>query len=294
LTFSEFLEQAEPNLETYIKSIEQIEAVPDLFFNHIAEKHKMYLICGGMPEAAKCLVSDNNLDRMQKSLKDILAAYSLDFAKHAAYKDIARIGYIWNSIPSQLARENKKFLYQAVKTGARAREYENALLWLIEAGLVHKVSKNNKPGIPISAYDDLSAFKLFLLDVGLLRVMARLDHQVFQQGSRLFTEFKGALTENYILQSLIPQFDTLPRYWLSDGKAEVDFLIQYKDQVIPIEVKSVENVRSKSLTIYQQKYNTPLRIRYSMKNLQWQDGLLNIPLFLADQTKKFIDLIWEK
>lgn len=294
LTFTEFLEQAEPNLASYIKSIEQIEPIPDLFFNHLIEKFKMYYICGGMPEAAKHLVSGNNLERMQKSLNDVLTAYSLDFAKHAAPKDIARIGYVWNSIPSQLARNNKKFLYQAVKTGARAREYEDALLWLIQAGLVHKVNRNNKPGIPISAYDDLSAFKLFLLDVGLLRVMARLDHQVFQQGSRLFTEFKGALTENYILQSLIPQFDTTPRYWQSDGKAEVDFLIQYKNQVIPVEVKSDENVRSKSLAIYHQKYAPAIRIRYSMKNLQWRDGLLNIPLFLADQTKKFIDLVWEK
>jgi len=291
LTFAEFLEQAEPNLASYIKSIEQAAPIPDIFFNHLTEKFKMYYLCGGMPEAAKNLVSGNGMDLMQKSLNDILTAYSLDFAKHAASKDIARIGYVWNSIPSQLARDNKKFLYQTVKTGARAREYEDALLWLIQAGLVHKINRCSKPGIPISAYDDLSAFKLFLLDVGLLQVMAGLDHQVFQAGNQLFSEFKGALTENYILQSLIPQFEKIPRYWVSEGKAEVDFLIQYKNQIIPIEVKSEENVKSKSLAIYHQKYCPPLRIRFSMKNLQFRDGLLNIPLFLADETKKIIDLI---
>lgn len=157
--------------------------------------------------------------------------------------------------------------------------------------MVHKINRCSKPGIPISTYDDLSAFKLYLLDVGLLQVMAGLDHQVFQAGNQLFSEFKCALTENYILQSLIPQFEKIPRYWVSEGKAEVDFLIQYKNQIIPIEVKSEENVKSKSLAIYHQKYSPPLRIRFSMKNLQFRDGLLNIPLFLADETKKLIDVI---
>lgn len=290
LTFTEFLEKAEPNLASFIKSIEKIEPIPDIFFNHLVEKFKMYYLCGGMPEAAKHLVSDKGMELIRKSLDDILIAYSLDFAKHAAPKDIARIGFVWHSIPSQLARDNKKFLYQRVKTGARAREYEDALLWLIQAGLVHKINRCGKPRIPISAYDDLSAFKLYLLDVGLLQVMAGLDHKVFQDGKRLFSEFKGALTENYILQSLIPQFESKPRYWVSEGKAEVDFLIQYKNRVLPIEVKSEENVRSKSLAVYHLKYSPPLRLRFSIKNLQFRDGLLNIPLFLADKTKSFVDM----
>ncbi|MBN2763923.1 MAG: ATP-binding protein [Bacteroidales bacterium] len=291
LTFSEFLEQAEPGLATYVKSLDLSEPVLDLFFHHLVEKFKMYFLCGGMPEAAKNLVADNDTDRMQKSLNDVLLAYRLDFAKHANPKDIAKIGYVWDSIPSQLARDNKKFLYQAVKTGARAREYEDSLLWLIQAGLVHKVNRISRPGIPLSSYDDLSAFKLFLLDVGLLRTMAHLDQMAFSEHTRLFTEFKGALTENYILQSLISQFKPTPRYWVSEGKAEVDFLIQYKNEVIPVEVKSEENVRSKSLTMYYQKYSPPVRIRYSLKNLQWSDGLLNIPLFLADYTRKFVDQV---
>ncbi len=205
-------------------------------------------------------------------------------------KDVAKIGYIWDSIPSQLARENKKFLYQAVKTGARARDYEDALLWLIQAGLVYKVNRSNKPNLPLMAYDDLSAFKIYLLDVGLLRRLAQLDPNVFIEGNRLFVEFKGALTENYILQSLVKQFEVMPRYWASEGKAEVNFLIQHEDQIIPIEVKSDENIRSKSLTYYHQTYQPPVRVRYSLKNLDWNTGLLNIPLFLADQSKELIRL----
>jgi predicted AAA+ superfamily ATPase len=181
-------------------------------------------------------------------------------------------------------------MFQAVKTGARARDYEEALLWLIQADLVHKISKCTKPNLPLSTHTDLSAFKIYLLDVGLLRNLAQLDPTAFKEGNRLFTEFKDALTENYILQAILPQFETTPAYWTSEGKAEVDFLIQYKNTIIPVEVKSDENIRNKSLTNYHKKYAPPLRIRYSLKNLCLDDGLLNIPLFLADHTKHLIDI----
>jgi predicted AAA+ superfamily ATPase len=242
-----------------------------------------------MPEPARQLVETFDWELTQQSLRNLNLAYTLDFSKHIAKKDIAKIGFIWNSIPSQLARENKKFLYQSVRTGARARDYEDALLWLIQAGLVIKVNKCSKPNIPLSAYDDLSAFKIYMLDVGLLRSLAQLDPVAFSEGSRLFTEFKGALSENYILQSLLPQFESVPRYWTSEGKAEIDYLIQYKDMIVPVEVKSDENIRSKSLTYYHQTFQPSLRIRYSLKNLHYQDGLLNVPLFLADKTRNFID-----
>ncbi len=293
LTFIEFLEQADSSLADYLRSMNKTESIPDIFFTNLTEKFKMYLISGGMPEAATVLITENDLQRVQKILKDILTAYRLDFAKHASTKDIARIGYIWDSIPSQLSRENKKFLYRAIKSGARAREYEDALLWLQQAGLVHRVNRCQKPGIPLMAYDDLTAFKIYLLDVGLLRVMANLDPMVLFQENRFFTEFKGALTENFILQSLIPPFDSSPRYWVSSGKAEVDFLIQYKNHILPVEVKSDENIKTKSLAIYNQIYHPPLRIRFSLRNLHYSDGLLNIPLFLADYTKKLIDVTWE-
>ncbi|MEK7200043.1 MAG: DUF4143 domain-containing protein, partial [Bacteroidota bacterium] len=184
---------------------------------------------------------------------------------------------------------NKKFLYQALKPGARAREYEDALHWLVQAGLVSKVYRCNKPNLPLSAYDDLSAFKLYLVDIGLLRVLSGLDASIFSEKNKIFSEFKGALTENYILQSLLTQFSGIPRYWTSDGQAEVDFLFQYKNRIIPCEVKSSENIKSRSLTVYAQKYKPAIRIRYSLLNLSMEGDLLNIPLFLADRTKNILD-----
>lgn len=293
LTFSELLHELNPALNSYLESIERIEVIPDLFFNDLVEKFKMYFISGGLPEPAGTLLDTNDVALVQRQLSNIQNAYALDFSKHTATKDIAKIGYIWNSLPSQLARENKKFMFQAVKTGARARDYEEALLWLIQAGLVHKISRCTKPNLPLSAYDDLSAFKIYLIDVGLLRNLAQLDPMAFKEGNRLFTEFKGALTENYIQQSILPQFEATPRYWTSEGKAEVDFLIQYKNAIIPVEVKSEENIRSKSLTYYHKTHEPPLRIRYSLKNLSLDDGLLNIPLFMADYTRDLIDIAME-
>jgi predicted AAA+ superfamily ATPase len=284
LTFSEFLHGLNPDLSTYLKSIKKITAIPDLFFNDLVEKFKMYFISGGLPGPASTLLNTSDIELVQHQLRDIRYAYALDFSKHSATKDIVKIGYIWNSLPSQLTRENKKFMFQAVKSGARARDYEEALLWFIQAGLVHKINRCTKPNLPLSAYDDLSAFKIYLLDVGLLRNLAQLDPMAFKEGHRLFTEFKGALTENYILQAILPQ------YWTSEGKAEVDFLIQYKNTIIPLEIKSDENIRSKSLTYYHKAYSSPLRIRYSLKNLSLDDGLLNIPLFLADDTRYLVDI----
>ncbi len=289
LSFSEFLTQADSALSQYLESSIDLSPVADIFFNKLLEKFQSYLISGGMPEAAVTLLETENLANVEKVLQDILRAYELDFSRHAPAKEIARINHLWKSIPSQLAKENRKFLYQVVKTGARAREYENALLWLIQSGLICKVSLCKKPHLPMSAYDDLSAFKIYMVDVGLLRRLSQLDPRIFAQQNAIFTEFKGALAENYILQSLLPQFDVTPRYWVSEGMAEVDFLIQYKNQIIPCEVKSGENARSKSLSVYGEKYAPPLRIRYSLKNLSLDGDLLNVPLFLADHTRRFLD-----
>ncbi len=250
LSFSEFLNGIEPSLSDYLESINKLEQIPDLYFNSLVEKFKMYFISGGLPDAAKSLAFENDIALTEKALTDILKSYALDFTKHTSAKDFPKINSVWESIPSQLSRENKKFLYQLVRTGARARDYEDALNWLTSSGLVYKIYNCKKPGLPLSAYDDLSAFKLYLLDVGLLRRHSHLDTYTFKEGNRLFAEFKGALTENYILQSLLPQFDVIPRYWTSEGKAEVDFLIQHQNKIIPVEVKSDENVRSKSLTYY--------------------------------------------
>ena len=291
MTFTEFLwALGEEKLVQYIDNIDSLDPVPDIFFNQLHEKLKMYFITGGMPESVRAWAEDKDVARVQKVLRDILDAYELDFSKHAEIKDIAKLGLIWSSIPSQLSRENKKFMYRAVKEGVRAREYEDALTWLCNAGLGHKIYRNTKPSLPVSAYDDLGAFKLYAADVGLLRRLALLDPVSFGEGNRLFLEFKGALSENYILQSLVTQYEGLPRYWSSGATAEVDFTIQSGNDIIPIEVKSDENVRGKSFALYNQKYAPVIRVRFSLRNLKKDNNLINVPMFLADHLDKFIGL----
>jgi predicted AAA+ superfamily ATPase len=290
MCFSEFLSAADPGLFEFLESIDKIEPIPDIFFNPLIDYLKMFFISGGMPESVVTLLEKRDTEKVQQVLQDILSAYSLDFSKHAENKDIPKINHVWTSIPSQLARDNKKFLYQSIRHGARSREYEDALLWLSHAGLVHRVFRVSKPGLPLSAYDDLSAFKLYLNDVGLLRRLSFLDPIAVREGNRLFTEFKGALTENFVLQHLVSHFEVTPRYWNSGNQAEVDFLIQLKNDIIPIEVKSDENIRSKSLTIYNNLYNPFIRLRFSLRNLKKDEELLNIPLFMVDYAEKLIGL----
>lgn len=218
-------------------------------------------------------------------------------AKHPDIKEFPKISMIWKSIPSQLARENKKFLYKVVKEGARAREYEDALQWLVDARLVHKIYRSSAPGLPVAAYDDLSAFKIYLVDVGLLRRLAKLAPTAFGDGNRLFTEFKGALTENFVLQTLITQFEVTPRYWSqSNPPYEVDFLIQRENDIFPVEVKSEANISSKSLKKFKEIFpdKVKLRVRFSLDNLKLDDDMLNIPLFMADQADRLIGLALEQ
>ena len=291
LSFVEFLSAADPALADYVGTIESIAPLPDLFFNRLVEQFKRFFLCGGMPEAVTALLDEQDLARTQRILQNILDAYALDFSKHADHTSVTRIRFIWRSLSSQLARENKKFLYQTVKPGARAREYEDAIQWLVQTGLVHQIFRTARPALPLSAYDDLTAFKLYFCDVGLLRRQAQLDPIAIREGDRLFVEFKGALSENYILQSLVRQFEVTPRYWTSNGKAEVDFIIQRKNEIIPVEVKSSANIKGKSLTWYNQLYHPRLRIRYSLRNLTCDEGLFNIPLFLADYTEKLVQMV---
>ncbi len=283
LTFSEYLKGVSTQWTAVLENIvgkEVIEPIPDAFFNPLMDYFRQYFISGGMPEAAKTWVETQDIGAVEMILNEILNSYKLDFSKHADAITTMRINYIWESLPSQLAKENKKFLYQAIKTGARAREYEGALTWLIQAGVVRKVSRVGKPSLPLKSYADLSAFKLYMLDVGLLRVHAGLDYQIFSKGNQLFTEFKGALTENYVCQAISNQFS--PYYYTSDGIAEIDFLINNKEYVIPVEVKSDTNIKSKSLAYYSKKFEPKLKIRISSKNLEFRDGFLSIPLFLSD------------
>ena len=294
MTFSEFLvANGDENLAKYMESVDTIEPIPDAFFHPLYEKLKMYYVTGGMPEPVLMWTQNRDTGAMQQSLSGIIDAYERDFAKHPDTKEFQKISMVWKSIPSQLARENKKFIYKVVKPGARAREYEDALQWLVDARLVHKVYRSSAPGLPIAAYDDLSAFKIYLVDVGLLRRLSQLAPTVFGEGNRLFTEFKGALTENYVLQTLIPQFEVAPRYWTQTNPPyEVDFLIQRENDIFPIEVKSEANTTSRSLKKFKELFpdKVKLRIRFSLDNLKLDGDMLNIPLFMADQTDRLIGI----
>lgn len=295
MNFTEFLlANGDENLVKFIEQIDRIALIPDAFFNPLYEKLKMYYVTGGMPESVLMWAKARDVNAMQETLFEIITAYERDFAKHPNVSEFPKISMIWNSIPSQLARENKKFLYKVVKNGARAREYEDALQWLVSAQLVYKIYRNTAPNLPIAAYDDVSAFKIYLADVGLLRRLAQLAPTAFAEGNRLFTEFKGALTENYVLQALLTQFEVTPRYWSQTNPPyEVDFLIQRENDIFPIEVKSEANINSRSLKKFKELFpnQTKLRIRFSLNNLKLDDDMLNIPLFMADYTDKLIELV---
>ena len=298
MNFTEFLmANGDGNMVDYLNLIQSLEPIPDAFFNLLYERLKMYYVTGGMPEVVKRWVEEKDIEAMEQALLNIINAYERDFAKYSERREHPKISMIWKSIPSQLARENKKFLYNTVKNGVRAREYEDALQWLVNAELVRKIYRSSQPGLPIAAYDDLSAFKIYIVDVGILRRLALLSPSAFSEGNRLFVEFKGALSENYVLQALKNQFEAIPRYWSENNPSyEVDFLIQRENEIFPVEVKSEDNIESKSLKKYKEKYKdrVKLRVRFSSGNLKLDDDMLNIPLFMADFTDKLIGMALKK
>ncbi len=241
---------------------------------------RQYYFTGGMPEAVLSYSNHNDFQEVREIQKRILNAYEQDFSKHAPPEIVPRIRMIWNSIPSQLARENKKFIYGAVKSGSRAKDYELALEWLVDCGLVDKIYRVSKPGITLKAYEDLSAFKLFIHDVGLLSAMSDLDVRTLIEGNAIFSEFKGALTEQYVLQQLKTKKETVIKYWSAErASAEIDFLIQHKGRIIPLEVKAEENLKAKSLKSYYQKFSPPVSIRTSMSDFRNEGWLTNLPLY---------------
>ena len=288
MSFSEFLiaDNCE-NLVDYMKSINKIEKVPDIFFNMLEEKLKAYFIIGGMPEVVYSWVNEKNMERVNLIQNDILKSYESDFGKHVSNSEANKISLIWNSMVSQLAKENKKFLYQTIKDGARAREYENALNWLNDANLVYKIYNVKKADIPLKSYNDLSCFKIYLNDVGLLRKMANLDSRVVIEGNKLFEEFKGALTENFVLNMLSLIYDDVPNYFTFD-RNEIDFVIQTKNQIIPLEVKSGKSTNNNSLTRYNEKFKPNISLRLSMNNLEKDGNVLNVPLFLVEYIEDLI------
>lgn len=249
---------------------------------------KQYYYVGGMPEAVFAYKENKDMSEVRDIQRRILEAYEHDFSKHAPNEAVPRIRMLWNSIPGQLARENKKFIYGLVREGARAKDYELALLWLSDCGLVHKVHRATAPSIPLKAYEDLKAFKLFLLDVGLLSCMANLNQKILLDGDELFKEFKGALTEQYVLQQLKTKKGIQVYYWTNDrGSAEIDFLIDNGQIVCPVEVKSETNLKAKSLKTYCDRFKPEKALRISMANYKQEDLLLNIPLWAVGVFERF-------
>lgn len=245
---------------------------------------KYYYFVGGMPEAVQSFSDNKDFNEVRAIQKRILAAYEQDFSKHAPNEIVPKLRMLWNSIPSQLAKENKKFIYGLVREGGRAKEYETAIMWLTDCGLVHKVSRVNAVGIPLKAYEDLKAFKLFVLDVGLLGCMTGLRQRTLLDGNDLFTEFKGALTEQYVCQQLKTMDDLGIYYYTNDrGSCEVGFIVDTGEQIIPVEVKAEVNLKAKSLKTYQEKYSPEISVRTSMADYKKEEWLVNLPLYAIEQ-----------
>lgn len=245
---------------------------------------KQYYFVGGMPEAVQHFAENKDFNEVREIQKRILAAYEQDFSKHAPHEIVPRIRMVWNSIPSQLAKENKKFIYGLVREGGRAKEYETAILWLSDCGLVHKVSRVNGAGIPLKAYEDLKAFKLFVADVGLLGCMTGLRQTALLDGNALFTQFKGSLTEQYVCQQLKTLEDLGIYYYTNDrNSCEVDFVVDTGEQIVPVEVKAEVNLKAKSLKTYQEKFLPKISVRTSMADFKKEDWLINLPLYAIEQ-----------
>lgn len=283
LSFTEFMRAM--GKEQFVDLLDKGDfEMATMFRQDYVDLLKYYYYVGGMPEVVQSFVDNRDFNEAREIQERILAAYEQDFSKHAPNEVVPRIRMLWNSIPAQLTKENKKFIYGIIKEGARAKDYETALMWLTDCGLVHKVYRVTAPSIPLKAYEDLKAFKLFLADVGLLGCMVRLNQSVLLDRNELFKEFKGALTEQYVLQQLktVKGVDTY--YWTNDrGNAEIDFLIDTGNEVVPIEVKAETNLKAKSLKTFCEKYNPKMAIRTSMTDYKQEDWLLNLPLWAVEK-----------
>lgn len=286
LSFKEFLMATEG--EQFVKLLEQQDfSMITSFKQKYIDALKQYYFVGGMPEAVESFAEEKDFNEVRNIQKRILAAYEQDFSKHAPIEIVPKIRMVWNSIPSQLAKENKKFLYGLVREGGRAKDFETAIMWLCDCGLVHKIGRINAAGIPLKAYEDLKAFKLFLVDVGLLGCMTGLRQRTLLEGNDLFVEFKGALTEQYVCQQLKTIEDLGIYYYTNDrGSCEVDFVIDNGEQIIPVEVKAEINLKAKSLKTYCEKFQPEIAVRTSMADYKKEDWLINLPLYAVEEIRK--------
>ena len=250
---------------------------------------KKYYYIGGMPEVVNNFINTNDFQKARKIQENILDAYTRDFSKHISSTGKLKIDLLWESIPNQLTQEGKKFVYKKIKQGARADEFEEALSWLINCGLVYKINRISKPAMPIKAYEDTKAFKLFILDVGLLCALSKLPARTLIDGDKIFTEFNGALAEQYVCQQLKTLEDMGIAYWISkSGNAEIDFVIQNNGYVIPVEVKANTNLQAKSLKVYREKFEPEISIRTSLADFEINNRLYNIPLFMAGKIDEIL------
>lgn len=241
---------------------------------------KKYYYVGGMPEAVQTYIDTDNVFEVREIQNNLLKYYEEDFSKHAPKEVVPRIMMVWNSIPAQLAKENRKFIYGSMREGARAKDFELAIQWLEDAGLILKSYRVSKPDIPLIAYMEMSSFKMFMLDVGLLAAKANLSAKVLLEGSRIFEEFKGALTEQYVAEQLKSSGRELYYYSTANSSGEIDFILQQDLYCIPIEVKAEENLRAKSLRAFYDKYKPKMAIRTSMSNYRKEEWLINVPLYM--------------
>lgn len=288
LSFREFLKAC--GKERFVKLMDDGDhAMMTSFRQTYIDLLKQYCFIGGMPEAVMHFVDNKDFNEVRNIQTRILAAYEQDFSKHAPNEIVPKIRMVWNSIPSQLAKENKKFIYGMMREGARAKDYESAIMWLSDCGLAHKVNRINMSHLPLKAFEDIKAFKLFMVDVGLLGCMAGLHQKTLLNGNDLFVEFKGALTEQYVFQ----QLKTIPRigiyYYTNDrGSCEIDFVTDNGIDVTPIEVKAEINLKAKSLKTYCEKYTPNRAIRTSMADYKEENTLINLPLYAIEELEKFL------
>ncbi|MBO7586060.1 MAG: ATP-binding protein [Bacteroidales bacterium] len=292
VTFKEFLRASDVRTYEYINSLDEIRHLPEIIMNKLRTEYRRYQVSGGMPEAIVSLLEDKGIGEVESTLQGILDLYELDFAKYAEPREIPRIHAVWHSLPAQLSKENRKFVWKVIKTGARSKDYEDALLWLEDAGIIHRIFSISKPGMPLSAYEETDAFKVYACDCGLLRRLAHLPATVVTDPIANYTEFKGAIAENAVLQSIMPLLDDQkPYYWTSPGTAEVEFVIQWDDEIIPVEVKAENNISGNSLAVYTKKYSPRYRMRFSMLNFQYNSGMLSSPAPLVGWMDKWMTLL---
>lgn len=285
LSFFEFLHAVnEKGLVKMLQEMKQPQAISELFHTKLTSLLKYYFIVGGMPEAVETYLKTDDIHHVRTIQKEILDAYTLDFAKHAPKEEVIKIMAVWDSIPNQLAKVNKKFIFSAIRQSARAREYETSIQWLKNAGLILKSNCITVPKLPLDSYSDKQAFKIFMLDVGLLGAMSKLDPRVVLEGEELFEEFKGSLTENFVACELHDKhFDEL-YYWASEGIAEVDFIVSSEQKIFPLEVKAGFSKKKKSLLVYGEKFSKednppPALSRASLRNFAHDGNIINYPLY---------------